>query len=161
MPHFPKPFFRASRKLWYVQLNGRQINLGSDKDEAFKKYHKLLASPEQAAATATHSDEMLVVQLFDQFLCWVEKHRAPATYGWYLPRIQSFVSAYPQLTVSELKPYHVQQWVDSMEIGQTTQRNYKSYVTKQAVGLKKFEQHRLNISTLSKSFGCSRNQSLS
>jgi len=94
VPHFPKPFFRASRKLWYVQLNGRQINLGSDKDEAFKKYHKLLASPEQAAETVTQSDEMLVVQLFDQFLCWVEKHRAPATYGWYLPRIQSFVSAY-------------------------------------------------------------------
>ena len=42
VPHFPKPFFRASRKLWYVQLNGRQINLGRDKDEAFKKFTNFL-----------------------------------------------------------------------------------------------------------------------
>lgn len=28
MPHYPEPFFRKSRGLWYVQLEGTQHNLG-------------------------------------------------------------------------------------------------------------------------------------
>ena len=46
MPHYPKPFFRAPRGLWYVQLDGRQVNLGPDRDEAFRRYHDLMARPE-------------------------------------------------------------------------------------------------------------------
>ena len=38
MPRFRKPFFRRDRGLWYVQLNGRQINLGPERDEAFSAY---------------------------------------------------------------------------------------------------------------------------
>jgi hypothetical protein len=37
MPHFPKPFFRHDRRLWYVQVNGRQHNLGRDRDAAFRR----------------------------------------------------------------------------------------------------------------------------
>ena len=29
---FPKPWYRAQRGLWYVTLDGHQINLGSDKE---------------------------------------------------------------------------------------------------------------------------------
>ena len=43
MPHYPKPFFRAPRGLWYVQIDGRQVNLGPDRDEAFRRYHDLMA----------------------------------------------------------------------------------------------------------------------
>jgi hypothetical protein len=35
MTHFPKPFCRPARSLWYVQIDGKQINLGADKTEAF------------------------------------------------------------------------------------------------------------------------------
>src|SRR5271170_2553776 len=42
MAHFPKPFFRPARALWYVQIDGKQINLGSDKAAAFKAYHGLM-----------------------------------------------------------------------------------------------------------------------
>ena len=123
MPHFPKPFYRASRDLYYVQLNGKQINLGRNKDEAYKKYHQLLAAPAESQPIV-QPDNTLVVILCDQFLGWVEKHRAPATYGWYLQRLQCFATAYPKLLIRELKPYHVQQWVDAMDIGRTTRRNY-------------------------------------
>ena len=37
MPHYPKPFFRRDRGLWYVQLRGRQHNLGANRD-AFRRY---------------------------------------------------------------------------------------------------------------------------
>jgi integrase len=47
------------------------------------------------------------------------------TYEWYRSRLQQFVDRYPSLTVDRLRPYHVQQWVDSHEgIKRTTQRNY-------------------------------------
>lgn len=52
MPHFPKPFFRSDRAMFYVQLRGKQINLGPDRDAAFRRYGELIAQPEMAKATS-------------------------------------------------------------------------------------------------------------
>ncbi len=70
MPHFPKPFFRQNRGLWYVQLDGKQVNLGADRDEVFARYHKLMQAPVVASAPATG----LVVVVIDAFLDWCSKH---------------------------------------------------------------------------------------
>jgi hypothetical protein len=69
MPHFPKPFFRPSRKLWYVQLE-KQVNLGPDRDEAFRRYGELIAKPRPAKLA---SDSVAV--LMDLFLDWCKQHR--------------------------------------------------------------------------------------
>ena len=45
MSHYPKPFFRPGRRLWYVQIQGKQINLGPDEAEALRRYHELMATP--------------------------------------------------------------------------------------------------------------------
>jgi hypothetical protein len=37
MPHFPKPFSGKNAGLRYVQLNGKQHNLGRDRDDAFRR----------------------------------------------------------------------------------------------------------------------------
>ena len=42
---FPKPFYRKSRDTWYVQIDGRQINLGKDRETAFQRYHAIMAAP--------------------------------------------------------------------------------------------------------------------
>ena len=39
MPHFPKPFFKKARGLWYVEINRQQVNLGPDREAAFRQYH--------------------------------------------------------------------------------------------------------------------------
>jgi hypothetical protein len=44
LPHFANPFFRQDRGLWYVQIHGKQHNLGRDQDSAFRKYHDLIPS---------------------------------------------------------------------------------------------------------------------
>ena len=93
MPHYPKPFFRKSRSTWFVELNGRQINLGRDREEAFKRYHQLLASPKDAPKL----DSSLVVVICDNFLDWVKKNRADATYRIYLERLERFAAQYPDL----------------------------------------------------------------
>ena len=124
MPHYPKPFFRKSRQLWYVQLDGRQINLGPEREAAFTQYRDLMATPKPALApVVTASAGQLVVVLCDKFLDWVQAHRAAGTYQWYWWRLQSFVRHYPKLTIEELRPYHVQEWVDAQDIATTTQRN--------------------------------------
>lgn len=123
MPHYPKPFFRQSRQLWYVQLDGRQINLGAERDAAFSQYHKLMAAPKAPALASATSTTQLVVVLCDRFLEWVQLHRSAATYQWYWWWLQSFVRRNPELTIDELRPYHVQEWVDGQDIAPTTQRN--------------------------------------
>ena len=39
---FLKPFFRASKQAWYVQVGKRQTSLGKDREEAFHRYREIL-----------------------------------------------------------------------------------------------------------------------
>lgn len=119
MPHFPKPFYKKARGVWYVEINRKQVNLGPDKEEAFRQYHHLMGLPTEQAV----SPESLVA-IIDAFLEWNEKNRAPDTYEWYRQRLQRFVSTYPEMRVSDLRPFHIEEWVDQYDIAQTTRRNY-------------------------------------
>lgn len=120
MAHFPKPFFKKARKSWYVEINRKQIKLGFDKEEAFQLYHQLMQQPAEEATTSPES----LVGIIDAFLDWTQRNRAPDTYEWYRYRLQRFVDKYPDMRVSSLKPFHVEEWVDGYDIAQTTRRNY-------------------------------------
>jgi hypothetical protein len=85
MAHFPKPYFRSSRRHWYVQIDGHEHTLGADKDAAFKSYHALMQRRGMPQAQA----QKLIVVLIDAFLDFVEKHRNPHTYRWYKDRLQA------------------------------------------------------------------------
>jgi hypothetical protein len=111
--HFPKPFFRSARNAWFVQIGDRQIKLATGKDEAFIRYHELMAKPSLPHVTQAEAQKLVVV-IVDEFLDWCEKHRAPDTYRWYKDRLNSFIATIdPALTVDQLKPLHVQKWVDN------------------------------------------------
>ncbi|MGD0140159.1 MAG: site-specific integrase [Tepidisphaeraceae bacterium] len=113
MAHFPKPFFRSARNAWFVQVGDRQIKLAADKDEAFARYHELMAKPSLPPVNQAEAQKLVVV-IVDEFLDWCEKHRAPNTYRWYKDRLNSFVATIdPSLTADQLKPHHVQKWVDN------------------------------------------------
>ena len=67
MPRFPKPFFRQSRGLWYVQVGGKQINLGHDRDAAFRQYHALMGTgPRTSATNAARGHATLVVEIIER-----------------------------------------------------------------------------------------------
>jgi hypothetical protein len=53
MTKFRKPFYRADRRLWYVQLDGKQLNPGSDLDQAFERCH---APAFETAVLVLHCD---------------------------------------------------------------------------------------------------------
>lgn len=122
MPHFPKPFFKKGRRLWYVQIDGRQINLGPERDEAFRQYHHLMAVPKRSVEHTGDSHSLAAIR--DHFLEWVQQNRAPDTYEWYRYRLQRFVESYPDLSTAALRPYHVEEWVDRYELSITARRNY-------------------------------------
>lgn len=119
MPHFPKPFFKKSRGVWYVEIDRRQINLGSDRDKAFDRYHKLMAAP-KAASIGSES----LAAVIDAFLEWTQRSRSPDTYEWYRYRLQRFIEHYPDLRAEELRPYHVETWVSGYDFSVTSRRNY-------------------------------------
>lgn len=109
MARRPKPWFRKGRG-WFVTIDGKQVNLGIDKESAYKKFHEIMASP----ALLSSSKHPLLSVIFDDFLEWTHKHREPATYETSKRRLQSFLDALPSgLTALDLKPYHVQHWLDS------------------------------------------------
>jgi hypothetical protein len=66
----------------------------------------------------------LVSALADLFLDWAQKNRASATYRWYQYRLALIVRRYPALRITDLKPFHVQQWIDSHdELSSGSRRN--------------------------------------
>ena len=110
--HVPKPFYRKSRDTWYVEVDGRQINLGKDRESAFQRYHAIMAKPAEVRQNHTcGGTDLKLTELFDRFLDWVKQHRASDTYVWYQSRLQRFADRFPELTVEQLRPFHVQEWV--------------------------------------------------
>ena len=119
MPHFPKPFFKKSRGVWYVEIDRHQYNLGPDRDEACRRYHQMMGQPRERRVSPES-----VAAIIDAFLEWVEQNRSADTYEWYRYRLQRFIDRYPDLRASELRPYHAQTWVDSYNFSVTSRRNY-------------------------------------
>lgn len=103
-----KPFKKKSRPNWYVEINRKQINLGTDKDAAFEEYHRLMASMEPATSRTA------VVVLLDQFLGWTKENKAEGTYKWYFQYLQNFGRFIgPKLRIGDLKPTRVNDWLRS------------------------------------------------
>jgi integrase len=119
MPHYPKPFFKKARNCWYVEIDRRQVKLGPDRDEAFRTYHQLMAEPKKQQVAGGS-----LAAIVDAFLEWSQQNRSPDTYEWYRYRLERFVRQYPDLRVTELRPYHVETWAAGYNLSRTSRRNY-------------------------------------
>lgn len=120
MPKFPKPFYRTARKAWFVQVGRKQVNLGPDEAEALRRYHEVM-SARRSVARPVSSEAVLAV--LDAFLDWCEANKAGRTYDWYRNYLESFAGAIPRgLTVDDLKPFHVQAWLDDNPTWKTGKR---------------------------------------
>lgn len=105
----PKPFFRKFTGTWYVQIGKKQINLGKDKEAAFRTYHELMLDRGQ---TETRFEK--VAQLLDAYLDWVHANRAKATYD----KAQHYLSLFarrlgPSFTIARLEGIHITHWIES------------------------------------------------
>lgn len=116
----PKPWFWKSRCAWFVTLNGQRIKLHEEKEPAFRRFHEMMAQPEEVAQATD-----CVAAVIDTYLDWVQLHRAEQTYNWYLRFLQAFVDSLPpMLLMKDLKPWHVQRWVDkNKDLAPSTRRS--------------------------------------
>lgn len=139
MYHHPKPFYRPHRKRWYVQLDGKHVNLGPDEAEAWEKYHAIMAEREETPQPFAGQPKppvdggTFVVSVLDRFLEWLSKRveegtKAKRTYDWYFRYLQAFTTfetteyKVNELTLDRLKPIHVYEWVDAQPGWKTGKR---------------------------------------
>lgn len=114
----PKPFFRAAKQSWYLQLGKRQVSLGKDKKLAWQKYHELMSKEEPLKGTAT------IEMLFERYLDWVEENRKPATYD----KIRRHLSAFSRFIGKKSKieatsGADLANWVEKEKSWGSTTRN--------------------------------------
>lgn len=103
------PWRRGQNGHWYTTI-GRKIVKVADGDrtyeQAFQEYAKIVSLPHEPPARLT------VGVLLNSFLDWCQSNRAEATYEWYRRFCKSFVQfTGVSLKISDVKPYHVQDWL--------------------------------------------------
>lgn len=113
----PEPWERTGRG-WYVQMDGRQIPLGADKDEAYREYHRLMA-----ASGDLTPDEMrasLVPEVIEAFLELKSSMRA-STLRAYRYHLQPFADAWKARKFGAIRPADVKKVIEGMDVwGEST-----------------------------------------
>jgi integrase len=134
------PAYRASRKLWYVELDKKQIPLGkhpdglpepkkcktgvvargqwSPPDEIWREYHRVMLERGREDLLPAPAEEPAVpaaAEVLDEFLGWLKDQpdKAPRTVRWYQNYLQSFLESLPDqaIRVTKLAPRHVRDWL--------------------------------------------------
>jgi integrase len=103
---------RAGRPNWFAWVAGVQTNLGTPiYADALKEWHRLSGTqPRRESA-----DRLFVVTLLNRFLVHL-KEDGRKDYGWYRSRVKSFASSIPtRLTLDQLRPHHVSDWIKGKE----------------------------------------------
>lgn len=100
------PWHWKERNEWVVNIRGVRHYLGPDKGQAYQQWHEISGTPDDT------TPPRFLVELFDKFLDWCAKNRKDS-YDWYSSRINEFAKRAPDLTVAQLKPFHVQEWIDT------------------------------------------------
>ncbi|MCA8998763.1 MAG: site-specific integrase [Planctomycetaceae bacterium] len=117
MPRQPKPFFRKQTQSWYFSTGGKQYNLGKNREEAFRKFHELMADQEKLP-----SEGFTLYELSQVYLDWVQAHRKEATYKIHLHFLKSFFAHVGRtLKPSQLKPSQVSEWAAAGKLNSTSQ----------------------------------------
>lgn len=148
MARTASPWFWEERNGWYVNKDGQRHFLGDHPPDSppprkskgkwnapaviREQFHALMAAkPERHAVPNSVPERLTVGDLFDKYLEWCQKHREKRTYDGYVWHLQKFCdhlkgtgTSAGQMAALELRPFHVNEWLDSHpDWGQTYRRN--------------------------------------
>ncbi len=76
----PKPSWREFTKCWYVQIGKKQVRLDPDREEAYRRYHEIMARKSEEPLEEKPASGQLVIQVLDTSLDWVKANKAEKTY---------------------------------------------------------------------------------
>jgi hypothetical protein len=119
MPRTPQVRYFDSRKAYFTTCKGRQVPLASGpKDEpdgptskaAVKKFSEVMQVGEAAKA----EDDSLVITVLDLYAVHLKNQQRLKTLDILLRCTKSAVEDFGPVKVRDLKPLHVQAWLDRM-----------------------------------------------
>jgi integrase len=140
MARTASPWFWEERNGWYVTKDGQRHFLGDhpsdtpnprkskgkwNAPEAIRTaFHALMSKP---IAPVSPQNDLTVAVLFDKYLDWCQKHREKRTYEgyvWHLQRFCDHLKTAGKTSATSLRPFHVNEWLDShSDWGPTYRRN--------------------------------------
>lgn len=144
MARVAHPWYWEERDGWYVTKDGQRHLLGGHPEnappprktrgkwnapEAIRlAFHALMvAPPPTPAAAPVTASNLSVARLFDRYLDWCQRHREKRTYTdylWHLQRFCEHLESADRLPALDLRPFHVNEWLDAHpDWGQTYRRN--------------------------------------
>lgn len=118
-----KPWYRESKQSWFVTLHGRKVNLGRDKDAAFRQFHRLMAgdpappvtlSPTVPRTTAVPvPPELLVEGLAADYLIDLERRVTTRTHTVADGYLKRFRKRFGNVRAAGLDRREVARWIES------------------------------------------------
>jgi len=97
------PWWWDVRGQYYVTHKGKQVPLGTDYDQAVKKWHQM----EAVAATHTAGDANAFLAIAEAFLDWNSRNRKPSTYRVYRTLLSQFSRVHGKVKVADIRPFHL------------------------------------------------------
>ena len=115
MARIAKPWWREESNCYYVTVRGVQHRLDPKKSKADRMFHDLMTKPEESL----EADSAVV--LIDTFLHWCQENK-PDSYDWYYRFLNPFCKVVQDLTVEEVLPKHVEQFIGKKTWGPSGRR---------------------------------------
>jgi integrase len=108
----PKPWYRASKKAWYLQVGrGQQLCLGKTKDDADRRYRQWLLE-EGGQMPADSRRKLTIGEIGQEFLDHSKRHNDPKTYQFYCFFVVLFVERFGSASATEFIPRTFNKWLD-------------------------------------------------
>jgi integrase len=117
----PEPWFRKSKKAWYVWIGGRLRSLGKDRDEAFRRFHLLMAGVEPEPGGKPKREmlpdpksvqgRLTVRELVEKYLADGQRRLARSTFRVARDFARSFAEACGSLRAEGVQKHHVEAWI--------------------------------------------------
>lgn len=134
-----KPFFWAERKAWYlrVPVDGKlkTVRLGTTRTEAYDEWDRLKTA---AVESATTKQSPTVDELITAFVAHIKSDAKlgrikPKTVKRRIDYLAPFLAVCGDITIDELKPHHVTDWLRSKSTWNATTRADGAAAVKQAI----------------------------
>jgi hypothetical protein len=134
----PQPWYRESKKAWFVCIGGKQHRLGKDQKEAFRNFHLLMAGEKppttpgrerraKKEAQTEPAPSLRVKELVERYLADAQRRMATSTFRVVRDFCNSFAVAWGNLSADAVRKHHVEAWVGKHPTwGQTTEWDAKT-----------------------------------
>lgn len=123
MPRKAKgPWWRADRKAWYVKMDGRQIPLGPDEQEAWRLFRRLMAGG------AARASDLTAARLVSLYLTDRAASVRPRTLAAYRAVLDPFAAWLGDVPALDVTPKHLADWIAAKDYASNTGKQCRRVV---------------------------------